>query len=215
MNPNRLLIALLSLLLLGSAVAVAQTENPDEASSGTKAIENLDQKREQMVRIADAIEFENLFLGKMKESLASEMGGTDSTFKSQFGQKLGERIVEVFDFDEFVDQVVVPVLGPRFTVDELSAIADFLETDLGNSIVSSAMAGESPDVQSMLMSGEVSEEDAQTMMALVVKLGPKKQALMNGDLGHDFEQAVRTYGESLAMKVVGGMMMDSSEPTDK
>lgn len=144
------------------------------------------------------------FMNGMEEGM-KEMGeggnGLPKEFRTEFFQKFSER----FDADAFINQVIVPVLATNFTTEELTMVADLLESDLGNKLLTSKLNGEELDIQAMLDSGEISEEDGMKLMQVFLRLG-KKSLLEDGTLSKEIETRATAYGQNLAMEIVTTMM---------
>lgn len=167
------------------------------------------QQMAQINRLAKSTNLHELVAAKFKEGMEegmSEMDGTSNGMPEEFGMMFIEKFNERFDPQEFLEQVIAPVLANNFTTEELTMVADFLESDFGNKLVTSKLSGEEMDVQAMLESGEISEEDGMKMMQLLVRLGKKKSLLEDGSLSQEIEARAGAYGQNLAMEIISEMM---------
>ena len=202
MTTMTLMVAALFMVLTGGEVATAQTD----ASSADAAA-----KLKQLKRMADAIELSDIMEQKFREGVSQSMTDGNSMFSEEMMKEFAENVVERFNMDEFLETVALPVLDPYFTTDELTLVADFIETDLGTELISSAMEGKASDPQALLTSGDFSEEDGMKMMQLWMRLSSKKALLEKGDIGQKFQAAAAAYGESIAIDVMTEMMEEYSE----
>ncbi|MCE2503359.1 MAG: hypothetical protein J4G05_04775 [Chlorobi bacterium] len=195
-------MALKALLILGIAVglAIPLSAQTDQASDHSAA------KLEQLKKMADAVNLKAMLEVKFREGIAESIAENDTPFSDELVEEFVENVVARFDLDEFLEEVALPVLDEHFTLDEFELIADFIESDLGKRLVSSAMEGKEEDLQDLLANGEVSEEDGMKLMQIAIRLGPKKSLLENGKIGKEFETAAKAYGEAIVLDVMTEMM---------
>lgn len=199
---------LMLILLLG--VLVSTTTHAQEGVA--PAIDAA--KMTQIERIATAANLKEIMVDKFTEAMEESMtesASEDGGLPDDFGQAFVEAFTERFNPDDFLRQVVAPVLDEHFTLSELTLVADFVESDLGQKLIQSKLTNEEADMEKMLASGEISEEDGAKLMQLVIRLGKKKALLEDGTLAAEIEERARVFGEALAMEIISDMMEDYME----
>ncbi len=170
------------------------------------------QKMAQLERMADAIDLEGLILDKFAEGMEEGMGDMGAQgLPDDFGQVFLEKMTENFVVDEFLTEVIAPVLNEYFTLDDMKLVADFVESDLGRELITAKMNDEEFDVQAKLKSGEVEEADAVKAMQLFVRFGARQDEFAK--IGAEIEVRATQYGERIAMETISEMMEDYMEDT--
>ncbi len=171
-------------------------------------------KMTQIDRLARATNMHEMIADKFREGLEEEMGNMDASeggMPEEFGATFIEKFSERFDSHVFLQQVIAPVLASHFTAEELKMVADLVESDLGKQLIAAKMGGEELDMEAMVESGEVSEEDGMKLMQIYLRLGKKKSLFDDGTLSSEIEQRAAVYGQNLAMEIVAEMMEEYME----
>lgn len=166
-------------------------------------------KMTQIDRLARATNLHEMIADNFREGLEEEMGDADASeggMPEEFSAMFIEKFSERFDSHVFLQQVIAPVLAGHFTVEELTMVADLVESDLGKQLIAAKMSGEEVDMDAMVESGEVSEEDGMKLMQIYLKLGKKKSLFDDGTLSNEIEQRAAAYGQNLAMEIIAEMM---------
>ncbi|MCB0710888.1 MAG: hypothetical protein KDD67_01010 [Ignavibacteriae bacterium] len=200
-NRNLMTTTLIALLLALGVTTTTQAQTDADATA----------KLKQLKRMAESVNLGALMEGKFREGVEGSMTENKGMFSDEVMAEFVENVIDRFDIDEFLETVALPVLDPYFTSDELSLVADFVETDLGQRLITSAMNGKKEDFNTLLENGEVSEEDGMKLMQFAIRFASKKSLLDNGTLGKEFETAAAAYGESIVIDVMTEMMEKYSE----
>lgn len=167
-------------------------------------------KMEQLQRMADAINLQDALLSKFSEAMEEGMGDEESgMLPDGFSEMFMKKLAQKFNADDFLREVIAPVADEHFSLEEITLIADFIESDLGQGLITAKMNGEDFDFEEQLQSGDVAEEDAMKAMQIFVRLGARKDDFAN--VGEQIETRARSYGERIAMEVISEMMEDSME----
>ena len=186
---------LLTLFVAAGAVTTLQGQTDATASA----------KLKELKRVADAINLNDLMEEKFREGIETSMA-ENKMFSDEVMEEFVENVIDRFDVDEFLETVARPVLDPHFTTDELKLVADFVETDLGTRLITSAMSGKKENFEELVANGEVSEEDGMKLMQFFMRFASKKELLEKGTLAKEFETAAAAYGEMIVIDVVSEMM---------
>ncbi len=191
---------LLTLFVAAGAVTTLQGQTDATASA----------KLKELKRVADAINLNDLMEEKFREGIETSMA-ENKMFSDEVMEEFVENVIDRFDVDEFLETVALPVLDPHFTTDELKLVADFVETDLGTRLITSAMSGKKENFEELVANGEVSEEDGMKLMQFFMRFASKKELLEKGTLAKEFETAAAAYGEMIVIDVVSEMMEGYAE----
>ena len=168
------------------------------------------EKMAQIDRMAQAINLEKLILDKFAESMGEGMSDAEAEgLPDDFTEVFIRQVTERFQVDEFVEEVIAPVLDEHFSLEDMKLVADFLDSDFGKELIAAKLNDEEYDVQSKLRSGDVEEADAVKAMQLFVRFGSRQDDLAN--IGSEIEERAQIYGERIAMEVVSDMMDDYME----
>lgn len=198
---NMITKAMSALLVLFGAVTSLQAQVSADA----------DGKLKQLERISNAIDFGGIMEMKFREGVEDGSKQNAAMLTDEMMDHFVESVIDRFDMDEFLETVALPVLDPYFSLEELEMIADFVESDLGTRLATSAIEGNKTDFEDLMANGEVSEEDGMKMMQLMIRLSSKKSLLEDGKLGKEFETAAAAYGEAIVIDVMTEMMEEYAE----
>lgn len=191
---------LLTLLVAAGAVTTLQGQTDATTSA----------KLKELKRVADAIDLNDLMEEKFREGMEVSMA-ENKMFSDEVMEEFVENVIDRFDVDEFLETVALPVLDPHFTTDELKLVADFVETDLGTRLITSAMSGKKENFEELVANGEVSEEDGMKLMQFFMRFASKKELFEKGTLAKEFETAAAAYGEMIVIDVMSEMMEGYAE----
>lgn len=198
---TRVMMTALVALLSGTAL-FAQTPS----KSGKK----VDQaKLDEINRVADLLNFEDLMQAKFEEAFDAGMENNLEQSGLEGDDVMGqfiERFRERFQPGEFIEEVVAPVVDQYLTLEDLKLIGDFIESDLGNQVVSSLISGEEFDFEGEMQSGNVSEEDAMKAMQLFYRFNAKQNDF--SAMGEEIGEGAQVYGQRLAMEVITDMLAE-------
>ena len=181
------------------------------AGTNLFAQEKVDEaKMKQLQRMADAMNLEEALLSKFSEAMEEGMGDEQSgMLPDGFSEMFMVKMAEKFNAEDFLREVIAPVADEYFTLEEITMIADFVESDLGQGLITAKMNGEDFDFEEQLKSGDVAEEDAMKAMQIFVRLGARKDDF--ADVGQQIETRAQRYGERIAMETISEMMEESME----
>lgn len=160
----------------------------------------------QLQRMAKAINLHDIMVSKFSEEIEKSAATNDHSLPEGAMELFTERVIASINTDDVITDVLVPVLDEYFTVKELTMIADFAEMPIAQTLVSSALNGKEVDMEAMMTSDELGEEEMLKLLQIYQTFNKKKDLLAKSDIGEKLNQAFEVYGQTLAMEVIGEMM---------
>lgn len=167
-----------------------------------------DAKFTQVERIAEAIGLEEIMIAEFRKEFSKSDDVSAAPFSEETKLKIQEILIDRFDMSDFLGGVIYPAIESHFTVQDLTSIADFLESDLGNKLFATLVEEGEDAIKEQIMGGELTEEELVEVMTLAVKLGPKLEKL-GETVGPQIETAMKQWGEAFFIETMAEMIDDA------
>ena len=169
-------------------------------------------KLDQMNRIVTALGLEEMMVEQVEEKLVENVDNNeDMPLPDAAKEDLRDILVSSFSMEEFLRDAILPVVDRHFSVEELTVMADFMESEIGQRFMEAKKNNQDIDVMAEMADGTISREDGMQLMQVFMTIGPKLQQLENGTLGEELETAMKAWGEQYFMGIVADMLHTTAE----
>ncbi len=169
-------------------------------------------KLEQMNRIVVSLGLEEMMIEKVEEKLVENVDNNqDIPLPDAAKEDLRDILVSSFSMEEFLGEAIFPVIDRHFSVEELTVMADFMESEIGQRFMEAKKNDVEIDVMAEMADGTISREDGMQLMQVFMAIGPKIQELESGTLGEELEASMKAWGEQYFIGIVADMLHTTAE----